>query len=180
MALLEKNIVDLYKRRSNRYESALLRLDDVLCFTKEYNLKKEEKMVKRILNHIKTRSKTVTCCNMGDNAYSKYFVIPEHRVRKYVKTIGYILFDVYSAIVLKEICDFKKKTYKYVLESMSAHVDSCEDMVKEASKSYVEKLSEIELQNKNNEMDTHIFDIEQDLLSCLLYNEKIEKEMRYA
>lgn len=172
VALLNKAVVEMQKRRDERYDAAKLKMDDLLEFTRLYKLADREKEMKVIINILKESTKT-SGASVGDGGYVyfKYLDISKEDSESFIDSMIDMLSEVSETIVHKEIFDANKDLKSYLDFAPSHQLDMC-------IKSIDNVVGLIEI-SKYSKMENDLFEIKKDLTACINYNEKIVKEIEF-
>lgn len=173
VALLNKNVIELEKRQGDCFKSAIRKIENILDHTKIHRQSENQLKVTSILNSINKIKKkhSITIETKMQLRNKDYYYIECEFPEVYAKSIRDLLFPITEDILCDELKGFEQNIKQYL-----KYID--ENDRKRLNTNIRELVSFAEI-SKNQEMEQELFQIEQDLLSCMKYNDKIKKEAEF-
>ena len=163
-----KNVLELQKRREEALASALMKISNIHDFTKMYKMKNNVELMTLIMSDLKSKIKFVQVVD-SENIKQLRYIVTDENPELFSKNISEMLFNVSDDIVCQELYDFEDNLKQYLKyadgEKLSEYKQNIRGLMGLASI------------QKNKKMEEDLFSIQQNLLSCLRYNDKIEKEI---
>lgn len=163
MTINSETIQQFKQRRHDNLNLAISKIELVLDFTKMYKLNNDSDKVVKILTNLKSNIKK-------DSNDLKYLNVDSNKdYNKVIEKISDSIFEPYENIVCKELFDFEDN-----LKGLFKYAES--ERIPEYTKN-IRNLMGLASIQKNKKMEEDLFSIQQNLLACLRYNDKIEKEI---
>ena len=172
VALLNKNVIELEKRQGDCFKSAVRKIENILDHTKINRQADNQLKVTSVLNSInklKKKHKIAVETKMQIRNKDYYYIECEFP-EVFAKGIKDALFPVCEDILCQELKDFEGNIKQYLKYANERERQRLNNNIRELV-GYAEM-------SKNQEMEQELFQIEQDLLSCMKYNDKIKKEAK--
>ena len=164
-----KNILELQKRREEALASALMKISNIHDFTKMYKMKSNIELMTLIMADLKSKINFVQVVD-SENIKQLRYIVTKEDPELFSKNISEMLFNVSDDIVCQELYDFEDNLKQYL-----KYAD--DEKLSEYKKNIRGMMGLVSIQ-KNKKMEEDLFSIQQNLLACLRYNDKIEKEIR--
>ena len=163
-----KDIQALQKRRHDALEAVLIKMEDILNDIKIYKHEKNISPMISIMKNLKSKINFVKTGSSEQTKVFKYLKVSQ-KPEKFSKDISESLFNIYEDIVCQELYDFE--------ENLKQYLKYAENEKLSKYKQNIRSLMGLVSIQKNKKMEEDLFSIQQNLLACLRYNDKIEKEI---
>lgn len=165
---ISKNVQVMQRQREESLDCALTKISGIMDDVKMYKMKSNVEFMTLIMSDLKLKIKSVTVVDSENTKQLRYIATKEDS-ELFSKNISEMLFSVCDDIVCQELYDFEQNLKQYLkyaeVEKLSEYKKNIRGM-----------MGLVSIQ-KNKKMEEDLFSIQQNLLSCLRYNDKIEKEI---
>jgi hypothetical protein len=121
-----------------------------------------------IMSDLKSKIKFVQVVD-SENIKQLRYIVTDENPELFSKNISEMLFNVSDDIVCQELYDFE--------DNLKQYLKYADDEKLSEYKENIRGLMGLVSIQKNKKMEEDLFSIQQNLLSCLRYNDKIEKEI---
>ena len=165
---ISKNIQVMQKQREDVLDCALIKITGIMDDTKMYRMKNNVELMTLIMSDLKSKIKFVTVVDSENTKQLRYIVTSEDP-ELFSKNISEMLFSVCDDIVCQELYDFEQNLKQYLKYA--------EDEKLSEYKQNIRVLMGLASIQKNKKMEDDLFSIQQNILSSLRYNDRIQKEI---
>ena len=158
----------MQRQREESLDCALTKVSGIMDDVKMYKMKNNIELMTLIMSDLKSKIKFTQIVD-SETVKQLRYIITKEDPELFSKNISEMLFNICDDIVCQELYDFE--------DNLKQYLKYAEDEKLSEYKQNIRGLMGLASIQKNKKMEEDLFSIRQNLLSCLRYNDKIEKEI---